>query len=516
MSEHIINNEDFDKLLDQYEPTSYKPGSKIDATITRKENEYTYLDINNKSQGRIRSYEVEDFEIGDTIQVQVIREDEEDGIVIVSKQALDKALELESIKVNDIVTGKIFKKNKGGFNVKLKSTTAFLPTSLIDTKGKDVIGQTLEFLVKDKNKNGITLSRVDYVKNQLKSFLNSLNVGDIVKVKVKEVLDFGLIVDLGVTTGLIHISELSWNQVNDIKESFKVGQELEAKVIEINKEKTKIKLSIKQLSPNPWLSIREKYTVGDRKSGTIKEILEFGLVINLDDSEDEGFMHISDISHRKFFKLDKSYKVGDKVDFIISNINDEKERISLSAKELLDEVWENIDKHIQVGDTADAKIVYLQNYGMFIELANKLEAFVKRADYAWNREETPELNEGDTVKVLITEIDSDNKKITASIKDLVTSPYREAREEYEAGDVIEVSITDVLENGYLVKLTERFKGLIPKREALNEYSVGDKVKVLLIDTNESKNSMILSEKRLKEIEEREELDELLEQYGAEN
>lgn len=503
----------FEELLTEYQPSEHKSGSVIeDAIIVRKDNDYGYLDINSKLEGRVRAFEIKDKEIGDKISVQVIRG--EDEFVIVSKIALDRMLELEKYQEGDTVEGTVVKRVKGGFNVKVGSNQAFLPFSLSGTKGNEIIGKKLEFTIKEKNKRGLTISRVDFLKKEIDKFLETVNEGDVLEGTVKEILDFGLILDLGALTGLVHISELSWNQVSNIKDLYKLGDKVEAKVIDLDKEKSKVKLSIKQLTEDPWNKVREKYTLGDKKVGTIKEILDFGLVIDIDGTEDEGFMHISDVSYRKFFQLDKTFKVGDSIEFVIENINDEKQRISLSAKKILDEKWENIEDILQEGDKQTAKIIFMQDYGMFVELESKLEAFVRKAEYAWLKEEMPELYEGKELDVVIIEIDKENRKIAASIKELEVSPWLEAHEKYAVGDIATVVVTNELENAYLAELTPRFKGLIPKREVNGELKIGDEVKVAIIDSNGAKSSIILSPKRIEEVQEKEELSEMLEKYGV--
>ncbi len=510
----MTNNMDFEMLLESYLPSEFKTGTTIKGCITRKEMEYSYLDINNKLEGRIRTFEIDDLNIGDVIEVQVMRT--EDEYIIVSKLALDRIREFDSYNVGDIVTGTVQKQVKGGYNVKIKSLNAFLPLSLSGAKGKEIISKTFDFLVKEKTKKGITISKTDLTKKEIIDFLETINTSDVVKCSVKEILDFGLIVNLGPTTGLIHISEISWDQAKDLSEMFKVNEQIEAKIIDINREKGKIKLSIKQLSENPWFATREKYTVGQEMKGTIKEILDFGLVIKINGTDDEGFMHISDISNRKYFNLEKTFKIGDEISFEISQINDEKQRISLNAKVLLDKIWDNIEDVVKVGDVVDGKVIFAQDYGMFVEIQNKLEVFIRRVDYSWSKSEMTEFNENDSIKLVITNIDTENKKISGSIKALTPSPWSEAVKDNKIGDIVEVKITDQIENGLLVELTPRFKGLIPKRELDREYSIGDTVNALIIDENESKNSIILSIKKIKENEEKAEINELMQKYGVES
>ncbi|WP_311695454.1 S1 RNA-binding domain-containing protein [Sneathia sanguinegens] len=508
-----MSDMNFEQLLADYLPGDYKPGAVIEATITRKELEYSFLDISSKLEGRVRSFEIKDLNVGDKVSVQVIRTEED--FVIVSKLALDRLRELESYNVSDVVSGTVVKQIKGGYNVKIKNINAFLPLSLSGAKGNEIVGKTFDFLIKEKNKKGITLSKTDLTRKEISDFIETLELGAVVSATVKEILDFGAVLELGPTTGLLHISELSWEQTNDINSVLKIGDVINVKIIELNKEKAKIKFSIKQLTENPWLATKQKYTIGEKRTGVVKEILDFGLIINIDGTNDEGFMHISDINYRKFFKLDKNFKVGDKVTFVITNLNDEKQRISLSSKAILDELWENIDNIIAVGDIIKGKVLFTQDYGMFVELDNKLEAFIRRNEYAWTKSELTEFNENDEIEFRVIAIDKENKKITGSIKEMYISPWVEAMDQFRMGQVVTVPITDKIESGLLVQLTNRFKGLIPAREIVSEHNVGDEITAAIIDSNEKKSSIILSEKKVVNNKQKAEMDELMKKYGAE-
>ena len=221
----------FEQMLDDFLPEEKKSGDIVEGIITRKEMEYSYLDLGSKKEGRIISSEIKDFNVGDTVEVKVLREDEDN--IIVSKFVLDKEREFASYEVNEIVTGKVDKKIKGGYNVKVGKNNAFLPFSLSSfDKNVDYTGKEFKFIIKEKTKKSITVSRTDLVKEEEQKYFDSINEGDVVTGKVKEVLDFGVILDLGVTTGFVHISEVSWDQVNDLVERFGIGEEVSAKIIE--------------------------------------------------------------------------------------------------------------------------------------------------------------------------------------------------------------------------------------------------------------------------------------------
>ena len=514
--------------------------------------DFAYLDLSGKQEGRILIREVEDFNVGDTIEVKVLRNDEE--YVIVSKFLLDKAREFLSYEVDEIVTGTILKKIKGGYSVRVGKNEAFLPFSLASLeKDKDYTEEKFNFLIKEKGRNNLTISRTDLVKKEELDYFNSINVGDIVNGKVKEVLDFGVILELGPTTGFIHISEVSWDQVSDLIEKFGINDIVKAKIIEKDDEKRKIKLSLKQLEVDPWIEFKNTHTVGDTVKGTVKEVLDFGLVveisrnkgfvhiselawnnaakvlkeykegdvieakiISIDDEKKniklsvkqllenpwdsvkekysigdvlerpiaevfefgllvelekgiEGLLHVSDLAYRRVSNLPSKYNVGENIKFKIINFNNEKKRLSLSAKALLDDVWEKIEEKYNVGDIVKGKVINVQDYGIFIEIQEGIEVFIHKNEFSWDKNENKEYRTGDEVEFKIINIDKFEKKIGGSIKQLTVSPWKEAAEQYKKGNKVTVPITSIQENFVLVKLTDRFDVMIPKIELTEEF-----------------------------------------------
>ena len=600
-----LNNDLFEEMLNDYLPEEKKSGDVIMGIITRKDMDFAYLDLSGKQEGRILIREVEDFNVGDTIEVKVLRNDEE--YVIVSKFLLDKAREFLSYEVDEIVTGTILKKIKGGYSVRVGKNEAFLPFSLASLeRDKDYTEEKFKFLIKEKGRNNLTLSRTDLVKKEELDYFNSINVGDVVDGKVKEVLDFGVILELGPTTGFIHISEVSWDQVSDLIEKFGINDIVKAKIIEKDDEKRKIKLSLKQLEVDPWIEFKNTHTAGDTVKGTVKEVLDFGLVveisrnkgfvhiselawnnaakvlkqykegdiieakiISIDDEKKniklsvkqllenpwdsvkekysigdvlerpiaevfefgllvelekgiEGLLHVSDLAYRRVSNLPSKYNVGENIKFKIINFNNEKNRLSLSAKALLDDVWEKIDEKYNVGDIVKGKVINVQDYGIFIEIQEGIEVFIHKNEFSWDKNENKEYRTGDEVEFKIINIDKSEKKIGGSIKQLTVSPWKEAAEQYKKGNKVTVPITSIQENFVLVKLTDRFDGMIPKKELTEEFlkeisekfSVGDEVEAIVTELNEKKKSIILSVKKIQEIEESKEMEELMKKYGV--
>jgi len=600
-----MDEREFEVLLEDYLPEEKKSGDVVEGVITRKELDYGFLDLNAKKEGRIYAHEVQDFEIGDKIEVKVLREDDDN--IIVSKFMLDKAKELASFNVDDIVTGEISKKIKGGYTVKIGKNEAFLPFSLARfEKDKDYTGQKFKFLIREKNKSNITVSRSDLIKLEEEKYFESVNIGDIVTGKVKEVFDFGIILDLGAASGFIHISEVSWEQVDNLTEKYKKGDEISAKIIEKDAEKNRLKLSIKQLSEDPWINFAENHNVGDVVEAIVKDVLDFGIVVTVDgnsgfvhiselawhngakelknykegdkfsakiiqienekknvklsvkqlsenpwntvkekyhigdiiekpitevfdfgllislEKDIDGLLHVSDLSYKRESNLTSKYKAGDLIKFKIVDFNDEKNRITLSAKALLDDRWEVLEETYDFDNAFTGKVMNVQDYGIFVELEKGIEVFIHRNEFSWDRREHKKYKIGDEVEFKVIIVDKLDKKLSGSIKQLEKSPWKEATEQYKKGNVINTEIVEIQENFVLVKLTDRFNGIVPKRELSEEFlkdisekfSIGDKVQAVITDINEKRKSIALSVKKVKEQEEKKELDELMKVYGV--
>ncbi|NWO19460.1 S1 RNA-binding domain-containing protein [Leptotrichia sp. oral taxon 223] len=600
-----MNEKEFEVLLEDYLPEEKKSGDVVEGIITRKELDFGFLDLNAKKEGRIYASEVKDFEIGDKIEVKVLREDDEN--IIVSKFLLDKAKELASFNVDDIVTGEIIKKIKGGYTVRIGKNEAFLPFSLARfDKNKDYTGQKFKFLIKEKNKSNITVSRSDLIKIEEEKYFENVNIGDVVTGKVKEIFDFGIILDLGATSGFIHISEVSWNQVDNLTERYKAGDEISAKIIEKDAEKNRLKLSIKQLSEDPWIPFAASHKVGDIVEAVVKDVLDFGLVVTVDgisgfvhvselawhngakelknykegdkfsakiiqvedgkknvklsvkqlsenpwdtvkekyhigdiiekpitevfdfgflislEKDIDGLLHVSDLSYKREANLSSKYKAGDLIKFKIVDFNDEKNRITLSAKALLDDRWEVLEEIYDFDKSFTGKVMNVQDYGIFVELEKGIEVFIHKNEFSWDRKEHKEYKVGDEVEFKVIVVDKLDKKLSGSIKQLQKSPWKEAIEQYKKGNTVNTEIVEIQENFVLVKLTDRFNGIIPKRELTEEFlkdisekfSVGDKVEAVITDINEKRKSIALSVKKVQEMAEKKEMDELMKVYGV--
>lgn len=512
--------ENFAELLNSYLPGEQKTGDTTNGILLRKEAEFAFLNINNKLEGRIKLSEVEDLNIGDSISVLVIKKEED--FFIVSKKALEIRETFKNTNKGDIVKGKIVKRDKSGYIVNLGNINAILPFRFSALSQNHTINDDIfEFEVVDKNiKNKtIYLSRVNIVKKEEEKIFDSLSLNQIIEAKIHNITEFGLIINFGVLNGLVHLSELSWDKNIKLK-NFKVGDLVKVKVIEIDKENKKIRLSIKQTTENPWIAKKEKYKIGQNFDAKIKEIFNFGVIVDL--GNDEGFIHISDLFYKKLGVIEKEFKKGDIVFCEIISFDDEKERINLSSKVLFEKIWLDIEHIHFVNDTVNVEVIRVKDFGIFTKTVDNIEIFVPKSEFSWNKNEKLNLKEGDKIDIKIIEIEKEEKNIVGSIRKLGISPFEVASSKYNLKEEYEVKVSDIIENGLLVKLTDDFKGLIPKKEISKEeikdlkdkFKVGDLIKAIVFEKNENKNSILLSIKKIEEIEEEKEFKKLMEEYGV--
>ena len=342
-----------------------------------------------------------------------------------------------------------------------------------------------------------------------------------VEAVVKGVLDFGIVVTVDGNSGFVHVSELAWHNGSKELKNYKVGDKFSAKIIQIENEKKNVKLSVKQLSENPWNTVKEKYHIGDIIEKPITEVFDFGLLISLEKDID-GLLHVSDLSYKRESNLTSKYKAGDLIKFKIVDFNDEKNRVTLSAKALLDDKWDVLEETYDFDKSYKGKVMNVQDYGIFVELEKGIEVFIHKNEFSWDKREHKEYKVGDEVEFKVIVIDKIEKKLSGSIKQLEKSPWKEVTEKYKKGNIVNTEIVEIQENFVLVKLTDRFNGIIPKRELTEEFlkdisekfSVGDKVEAVITDINEKRKSIALSIKKVQEMEEKKEMDELMKVYGV--
>lgn len=487
----------FEEMLPDYLPEERKKGDIIEGVITRKEIEFGYLDLNSKKEGRILVKEIENFNVGDKIEVQILREDENN--IIVSKFLLDKKREFLSYNENDIVTGQVVKKIKGGYRVKIGKNEAFLPFSLSRfEKNKDYIGKKFNFLIKEKTKNNIMVSRSDLIKIEEENYFEKVNVGDVVTGKIKQVLDYGIIIDLGATNGFIHISEISWNPVNDLVKKFGINDEISAKIIEKDTEKNKLRLSIKQLSQNPWEVFENNYKIGDVVDVKVIQILDFGIIGEILRSSISGFVHFSELSWNESPKELKNYKVGDNFKAKILEIEVSNRNVKLSVKELSENPWEKVKEKYKVGDILERPILEIFDFGLIVEIEKDVDGLLHISDLDYRKVSnlSSKYKVGDIIKSKIIGFNDEKNRVSLSIKAIFDEKWENIENNYDFDSVLKGKVVNVQDYGIFAQIEEGIEVFIHRnefswdRKANISYKLGDEVefKIIVVDKIEKKLS----------------------------
>ncbi len=521
----------FEELLEEYLPEDFQKGEEKEVTIIRKDRDFTYLDINGKLEGRVRSEEVEDFNEGDVIKVQILMEDKEGNYVVVSRKKIEieenTAKLEEAYKEEKILAGKVVKRVNGGYIVEILKVSTFMPNSLsVARRDENLVGKNIKVIIKEmkeeRGKKKILVSRKDVKLNAEKKELEGIEVGNKYEVEVKEILGFGLSVEVGSISGFIHISEVSWNRIDNLSKVFKIGDKIEAIVIEKDSGKKSVKLSIKQLSNDPWENIENKYPLDSEVEGTVVRTSNFGAFVQLEEGI-EGLVHISDLTWSKKLKNVEEYvQVGDKVKVKVTVLNTEEKKLKLSIKELQRNPWEVALENISIDSVVKGKVVEVKDFGMFVNVAPEVDAFVHISDYSWDKVAKDYFAIGNEVEVRILEIDSEKEKVKAGVKQLTKSPWEGLKENYKVGDVLKRNITSITDFGMFIEVENGIDGMIHISEAskdfirnINEkFNVGDEVEAEIIEINDDKQKVKLSIKKLEINAAKQEEKDLLEKYSV--
>ncbi|MGL5544417.1 MAG: S1 RNA-binding domain-containing protein, partial [Cetobacterium sp.] len=350
--------------------------------------------------------------------------------------------------------------------------------------------------------------------------IDKLVLDSVVKATVLEVLDFGLTVKLDGIRGFIHISEIDWKKTVDLQNLYKSGDVIEAKIIEIEKEKRNVRLSIKALRRNPWDILAEKYTLGSEVTGKVTRVVNYGAFIELLPGV-EGLIHTSDFSWTsKKVNVNTFVKVGDEVKVVITELNPSERKLKLGIKQLSANPWKDAATKYAVGSTLSGTVVEVKAFGIFVEVEEGVDGFIHNSDFAWSGNK--KFTKGDKVEFKVTELNLEGQKIKGSIKGLTKSPWDTAIENYKVGDRIEKEIKNIQDFGMFVKLGEGVDGFIPTQLASKDFiknlkdvfNVGDLVLAEIVEIDSEKKRIKLSVKKVQIEKERNENKELLEKYGT--
>ena len=536
MSNVNENQNEFSQMLEEFLPNQEK---RVEGVIESMDQNFSYLDVpGERTAVRVRTDELKGYKVGDTVEVLITglsEEDDDQEYITASRRKIEVEKNWEKIedsfKNKTILDAKVTKKIKGGYLVEAFLYPGFLPNSLseISDSEEKVNGKKIQVIVKDikvdpkdKKNRKITYSVKDIRLAEQEKEFAGLAVGQIVDCVVTEVLDFGLAVDINTLKGFIHISEVSWKRLDKLSDVYKVGDHIKAVIVSLDEAKRNVKLSIKKLEEDPWATVANEFKVDDEVEGTVTKVLPYGAFVEIKPGV-EGLVHISDFSWtKKKVNVAEYVKEGEKVKVRITDLHPENRKLKLGIKQLVANPWETAEKDFAVGTVIKGKVVEVKPFGIFVEIADGIDAFVHSSDYSWVGEETPKFEIGNEVELKITELDLNDKKIKGSLKALRKSPWEHAMEEYKVGTTVEKKIKTVADFGLFIELTKGIDGFIPTQFASKEFiknirdkfNEGDIVKAQVVEVNKDTQKIKLSIKKIEIEEEKREEREQIEKYST--
>ena len=514
-------------------------GSVITGTVVAIDNDWITVDTGLKSEGIVAreeflSEEGElEVEVGDTVDVVVEAVDNGMGQTLLSREKAKRVETwnfLEKISDNDeIVKGIISSKVKGGFTVDIGSVRAFLPGSLVDVRPiRDTThleGKELEFKVikLDQKRNNVVVSRraVMEAENsaEREELLNKLEEGIEIEGIVKNLTDYGAFVDLGGIDGLLHITDMAWRRIKHPSEVVEVGQDLKVKVLKFDRERNRVSLGLKQLGTDPWDNVGGTYPVGAVVKARVTNLTDYGCFAEISEGI-EGLVHVSEMDHtNKNIHPSKVVQVGDEVEVMILDIDEERRRISLGIKQTLANPWDEFDKKHERGDKITGTIKSITDFGIFIGLDGGIDGLVHLSDISWN--ETGEdairnYNKGDTVEAMVLSVDSEANRISLGVKQLTSDPFNEYLVNNDRGAIVNGKVKEVDAKGATIELADEVEAYLRASEiqrdrvedATKHLSVGDDVEAKIISVDRKTRNISLSIKAKDEAEERQAIKEL--------
>ena len=536
MSNVNENQNEFSQMLEEFLPNQEK---RVEGVIESMDQNFSYLDVpGERTAVRVRTDELKGYKVGDTVEVLITglsEEDDDQEYITASRKKIEVEKNWEKIedsfKNKTILDAKVTKKIKGGYLVEAFLYPGFLPNSLseISDSEEKVNGKKIQVIVKDikvdpkdKKNRKITYSVKDIRLAEQEKEFAGLAVGQIVDCVVTEVLDFGLAVDINTLKGFIHISEVSWKRLDKLSDVYKVGDHIKAVIVSLDEAKRNVKLSIKKLEEDPWATVANEFKVDDEVEGTVTKVLPYGAFVEIKPGV-EGLVHISDFSWtKKKVNVAEYVKEGEKVKVRITDLHPEDRKLKLGIKQLVANPWETAEKDFAVGTVIKGKVVEVKPFGIFVEIADGIDAFVHSSDYNWIGEETPKFEIGNEVELKITELDLNNKKIKGSLKALRKSPWEHVLEEYKVGTTVEKKIKTVADFGLFIELIKGIDGFIPTQFASKEFiknirdkfKEGDIVKAQVVEVNKDTQKIKLSIKKIEIEEEKREEREQIEKYST--
>ena len=514
--------EEFETLANLYTESfrDVKQGEMVKGRLVRIQDDNVIIDVGFKSEGTIpRSEFGEDAELQVGQEVEVVLESVEDleGNLVLSKARADFLRiwqkVLGSHETGDIIQGKIIKRIKGGMVVDLIGMEAFLPGSQIDIRPiRDfdaLVGQTMDFKVVKVNiptENVVVSHKVlieEEISDQRKAILESLERGQILEGVVKAITDFGVFVDLGGVDGLIHITDLSWGRINHPSEIVKLDETLKIVVTDFDEAKKRISLSLKKLLPHPWEKIEEKHKIGDKVSGRVVSLTDYGAFIEIEKGI-EGLIHNSEMSWTQHIKHPSQVvAMGQIIEAVILSLDKEDKKISLGIKQLEPDPWQTLMIKYPVGSRHTGIARNLTNFGVFVELEPGVDGLVHISDLSWTkkiRHPGEVVKKGESLEVTVLGVDVDSRKISLGHKQIMDNPWDTFEQRFSIGTITEGKVVRIIEKGLIAELPEGVDGFVPANQLSTSklknfaahFPVDDIIPVKVIEFDKSNKKIVLS------------------------
>ncbi|ENC6421206.1 30S ribosomal protein S1 [Aeromonas veronii] len=519
-----------------------RQGSIVKGTVVAIENGFVLVDAGLKSESAIPAEEFKnamgelEINVGDTVDVALDSIEDGFGETKLSREKakrheawlqLEKAYE-EQATVIGIINGKV----KGGFTVELNGIRAFLPGSLVDVRPiRDTAhleNKELEFKVikLDQKRNNVVVSRRAVIEtentSERESLLANLQEGQEVKGIVKNLTDYGAFVDLGGVDGLLHITDMAWKRVKHPSEIVNVGDEIAVKVLKFDRERTRVSLGLKQLGEDPWVAIAKRYPETTRLSGRVTNLTDYGCFVEIEEGV-EGLVHVSEMDWtNKNIHPSKVVNVGDVVDVMVLDIDEERRRISLGLKQCKSNPWQLFAETHAKGDRVSGKIKSITDFGIFIGLDGGIDGLVHLSDISWNNqgeEAVREFKKGDEIEAVVLQVDPERERISLGVKQIEEDPFNKYLADNKKGAIVKGKVTEVDAKGAVIELADGVEGYLRASDAARDrvedatlvLSVGDEVEAKFMGVDRKNRTVSLSIRAKDEADERVAIDNLNQQ-----
>ncbi len=516
--------ESFAELFEQSQAAiEMRPGAIVKGVIVDIRPDVVVVNAGLKSEGMIPSSQFEnedgevDVSIGDEVEVALDTFEDGFGTTILSREKAKRAQawnELEkAYEDNRTVTGILTGKVKGGFTVDISDIRAFLPGSLVDVRPvRDTSyleGKPLEFSVikLDRRRNNVVVSRRAVVEAETsaerEALLESLQEGAEIKGIVKNLTDYGAFVDLGGIDGLLHITDMAWKRVKHPSEVVNVGDEIEVKVLKFDRERNRVSLGLKQLGEDPWVSIESRYPVNSRLKGKVTNLTDYGCFVEIEEGV-EGLVHVSEMDWtNKNIHPSKVVQVGDEVEVMVLDIDEERRRISLGIKQCKANPWESFAATHNKGDRVVGKIKSITDFGVFIGLEGDIDGLVHLSDISWNtpgEEAIRNYKKGEEIETVVLAVDAERERISLGIKQLADDPFSQFLSAHAKGSVVKGTALEVDAKGATIELADGVEGYIRASEISRErvedarsvINAGDEIEAKFVGVDRKKRVISLS------------------------